>query len=95
MLTFRDQEQFVIDFGLTDIVRDWADDDDGDAESIRIDAVRIHVEDEWGLEWKQRDLIIQRMRGEKRKHAEAIRKCAGVDPRNGVRLFVFGTLPRR
>jgi len=23
MLTFRDQEQFVIDFGLTDIVRDW------------------------------------------------------------------------
>jgi hypothetical protein len=95
MLTFRNQEQFVIDFGLTDIVRDWADDDAGDAESIRIDVTRIHAEDEWGLDWKRPDQIIQRMRAEKCKHAEAIRRCTGVDRRNGVRLFVFGELPRR
>ena len=90
-IKFRNDEKFVIDFGVTDIVRDWAD-DDGIKEPIRIDAVRKFVEDEWRLKWNERDEIIQAFRVAKEKHREAIHTYAGVDARYGVRHFDFGQI---
>jgi hypothetical protein len=93
MLTFRNDEKFVVDFNLLDIVRDWADDDEGD-ERVRIDMTRNYAEDHFGLHWRQQEEIRKAFRAAKEKHWNDIQHCAGVDPRNGSRLFVFGELPR-
>ena len=93
-ITFRNDEEFVVDYGLVDIVRDWAwaDDDEG-YDPIRIDAVRKYVEDTWRLQWSRRADIVKAFRAVKEKHREDIRAAAGVDSRYGVRLFTFGELP--
>jgi|EndMetStandDraft_5_1072996.scaffolds.fasta_scaffold710060_1 hypothetical protein len=93
MLTFRNQEKFVVDFNVLDLVRDWADGDDAD-ERVRIDMTRKYAEDHYGLGWRQQAEIVKAFRNEKQKHRDDIQRCAGVDPRNGTRLFVFGELPR-
>jgi hypothetical protein len=93
MLTFRNDEKFVVDFNVLDIVRDWADGGNGE-ERVRIDMTRQYVEDHHGLTWRQRAEIVEAFRADKEKHRQEIEHCAGVDLRNGVRLFVFGDLPR-
>jgi hypothetical protein len=88
MLTFRNQEQFVWDKGPVslDMVRDWADNGD---DAIRIDMYRSYVTDVLGVSWAEKDKIIAAFRAAKKRHREDIRRCAGVDRRNGVRVFVF------